>query len=47
MLVVGEKEAAENKLSIRRQGKGDAGQLTVEDFVNNIVDEIVNRKSGE
>ncbi len=47
MLVVGEKEAAENKLSIRRQGKGDAGQLTVDDFVNNIVDEILNRKSGE
>ena len=47
MLVVGEKEAAENMLSIRRQGKGDAGQLTVEEFVNNIVDEILNRKSGE
>lgn len=47
MLVVGEKEAAENKLSIRRQGKGDAGQLSVDEFITNIVDEIVNRKSGE
>jgi threonyl-tRNA synthetase len=47
MLVIGEKEVAENKLSIRRQGKGDAGQLTVEEFVNNVLDEIVNRKSGE
>ncbi len=47
MLVVGEKEAAENKLSIRRQGKGDLGQQTVEEFVANIADEILHRKSGE
>ena len=47
MLVVGEKEAAENKLSIRRQGKGDLGQQTVEEFIANIVDEILHRKSGE
>lgn len=47
MLVVGEKEAAENKLSVRRQGKGDAGQLSVEEFVNNIKTEIFNRISGE
>jgi threonyl-tRNA synthetase len=47
MLVVGEKEAAEKKLSIRRQGKGDVGQLSIDEFVQNIVDEIVQRKSGE
>ncbi len=47
MLVVGEKEAAENKLSIRRQGKGDLGQQTVEEFMTNIADEILHRKSGE
>ncbi len=47
MLVIGEKEVAENKLSIRRQGKGDVGQLTVEEFVHNIVEEILERKSGE
>ncbi len=47
MLVIGEKEATEGKLSIRRQGKGDLGQQTVEAFINSIVDEIVNRKSGE
>jgi threonyl-tRNA synthetase len=47
MLVVGEKEATEKKLSIRRQGKGDVGQMGVEEFVLQIVDEIVNRKSGE
>ncbi len=47
MLVIGEKEMNEGKLSIRRQGKGDMGQQMLEEFVNNIVDEIVNRKSGE
>jgi threonyl-tRNA synthetase len=47
MLVVGEKEAAENKLSIRRQGKGDLGQQTVEEFIANIADEILHRKSVE
>jgi len=45
MLVVGEKEATENKLSVRRQGKGDVGQLTIEEFTKSIVEEIINRKS--
>jgi len=47
MLVVGEKEAAENKLSVRRQGKGDAGQMAVDEFVQNIVEEIFERKPLE
>ena len=47
MLVVGEKEAAENKLSVRRQGKGDAGQIAVDEFVQNIVEEISERKPLE
>ncbi|MFY7965631.1 MAG: threonine--tRNA ligase [Chitinophagaceae bacterium] len=47
MLVVGEKEEAENMVSIRRQGKGDMGQQTVEEFVTNITEEILHRKSGE
>lgn len=47
MLVIGEKEAAENKVSIRRQGKGDAGQQTVTEFMQHIVEEITQRKSGE
>ncbi len=45
MLVIGEKEVNEGKLSIRRQGKGDAGTLTVDEFINNLVDEITNRKA--
>ena len=47
MLVLGEKEMNENTLSIRRQGKGDIGQLSVDEFIRNIVSEIVEKKSGE
>lgn len=47
MLVVGEKEAAEKMVSIRRQGKGDAGQLALDTFAQQILEEIVERKSSE
>lgn len=33
MLIVGEKEAAEGKLSVRRKGEGDLGSMTVDEFV--------------
>jgi len=44
MLVIGEKEMNEGQVSIRRQGKGDAGQLPVDEFVSTIVAEILDRK---
>jgi threonyl-tRNA synthetase len=47
MLVIGEKEVAENQLSVRRQGKGDTGTQSVEAFITMIKDEIENRKSAE
>ena len=47
MLVVGEKEMTENKLSVRRQGKGDLGAQEIAAFIDTITDEIENRKSGE
>ncbi|HNG43812.1 MAG TPA: threonine--tRNA ligase, partial [Cyclobacteriaceae bacterium] len=34
MLIVGEREAAENKVSVRRHGKGDLGSLLLADFVD-------------
>jgi threonyl-tRNA synthetase len=43
MLVVGEKEVNENKASIRRQGKGDLGARSVDEFVNEIVAEVRER----
>jgi len=47
MLVVGEKEAAERKLAVRRQGKGDLGTQELEAFIGMIQDEILQRKGGE
>lgn len=45
MLVVGEKEVAENKISVRRQGKGDLGSKYVEEFLQEVVTEIKERKA--
>jgi len=45
MLVVGEKEVNENKASIRRQGRGDLGAKTVDEFLNEIVEEIKERRA--
>ena len=46
MLVVGEKEMNENMVAVRRQGKGDTGVKSVDDFLNEIVDEVKERKEG-
>jgi len=43
MLVVGEKEMNENKVAVRRQGIGDAGAISVDDFVSQIKNEIEDR----
>jgi threonyl-tRNA synthetase len=40
MLIVGEKEAEENKVSVRKHGQGDLGSMTVEEFKNQIIKEI-------
>jgi len=47
MLVLGEKEMNENRLSIRKQGKGNIGMQSTDEFINMIVDEIAGRKSVE
>lgn len=47
MLVVGEKEAVEKQLSVRRQGKGDLGTQSLDTFVTMIQDEILHRKAAE
>jgi threonyl-tRNA synthetase len=43
MLILGEKEAQENKVSVRRQGKGDMGTEELDAFVRNISHEIAER----
>jgi threonyl-tRNA synthetase len=45
MLVVGEKEMNEEKVAIRRQGKGDLGTKSAEEFIEEIKIEIKERRS--
>ncbi|TWR26118.1 threonine--tRNA ligase [Mucilaginibacter achroorhodeus] len=40
MLIVGEKEAAEGLVSVRRHGVGDLGSMSIEDFKQQIIKEI-------
>lgn len=40
LLVVGEKEASSDMVSVRKQGEGDKGQMSIEDFVQLINNEI-------
>ena len=40
MLIVGEKEAESNALSVRRHGEGDLGSMSREEFVNKLVQEV-------
>lgn len=42
MLVVGEKEATSNEVSVRKQGEGDLGSFKIEDFA-----EIINKEVRE
>jgi threonyl-tRNA synthetase len=44
MLVVGEKEMNDGTVAIRRQGKGDAGTKSIEEFIHEAVIEIKERK---
>ena len=44
MLVIGEKEMNEGLVSIRRQGKGDLGAKNVDEFLNEIVGEVKERR---
>ncbi len=43
MLVIGEKEMNENKVAVRKQGKGDAGTIATEEFIAAAVHEIKER----
>ena len=46
MLIVGEKEAENNEVSVRKQGEGDKGSMKITNFaalLNNEVEEMINR----
>ncbi|MBR4296638.1 MAG: threonine--tRNA ligase [Bacteroidaceae bacterium] len=40
LLVVGEKEAAEGLVAVRKQGEGDQGSMTIADFAKKVNDEV-------
>ncbi|MDR0981622.1 MAG: threonine--tRNA ligase [Culturomica sp.] len=40
LLIVGENEARDNKVSVRRQGQGDMGNMSVEEFIEFINNEV-------
>ncbi len=40
MLIVGEKESEEGKVSVRKKGEGDLGMMTIDEFVKIAQDEI-------
>lgn len=45
MLIVGEKEAAENQVSVRKHGEGDLGSFSISDFAS-LINNEVNRLQG-
>ncbi len=40
MLIIGEKEVSENMVSVRRQGKGDEGTKSLDEFIEMVNDEV-------
>jgi len=45
MLVLGEKEMNENTAAVRKQGKGDIGVKPIEEFINDILTEVKDKKA--
>ncbi len=43
-LIIGDKEVTDGAVSVRVRGKGDTGAMPLDQFVTNIVDEIVTKK---
>ncbi|CAK7064764.1 threonine--tRNA ligase [Tissierella sp.] len=44
MLVVGEKEVEEKLVSVRKRDEGDKGQIKVEDFIDQVIEEVKQKK---
>jgi threonyl-tRNA synthetase len=47
MLVLGEKEVADNKVAVRRQAKGDIGTMDLEQFIELVKEEVVSKRPFE
>ncbi len=39
MLIIGDKEQEEEKVSVRKHGEGDQGRMDLADFISQIVNE--------
>ena len=44
MLIIGEKEMNETQVAVRRQGKGDLGSKSLDEFITEITSEIAERR---
>src|SRR6056297_2200197 len=45
LLIVGEKEMTEGKIALRKQGEGDQGQMSIDEFATFIEQEVANETS--
>ncbi len=43
MVIIGENEVNDNTVSVRRKFKGNLGSLSIDDFINQITEEVLNR----
>src|SRR5688500_2976017 len=43
MLIIGEKEQSDGKVSVRKQGKGDTGSVDADEFIASVKNEITDR----
>ena len=44
LLIIGKREAADGTVSVRKRGKGDLGPCGIEEFINNVTNEISQRR---
>ena len=47
MLVIGEKEMTEHKVAVRRQGKGDIGVQSIDEFIGMVNEEVKSKRAIE
>ncbi|MGL5347684.1 MAG: threonine--tRNA ligase, partial [Peptostreptococcaceae bacterium] len=47
MLIVGEKEAAENTVSVRSRDKGEVGSISLDEFLSTVLKEVEERQNVE
>ena len=43
VLIVGDKEAQNGTVSVRERGKGDTGEVNLQDFINKVLQEVANK----